>query len=60
MLARKPGAFEHAKSVRHTNFPEELSAFPDALQARVGEDRRRTHRELLAARIVATTMAPLR
>ena len=60
VLLRKPGAFAQAIPVRQAHFPAEAESLLDALEARHRDDRRRAHREFLAACALYAGVEPVR
>jgi transposase len=60
VLVRKPGAFVQAIPVRQACFPDEARALLAALEERHADDRRRAHREFLAACALAADTEPVR
>ena len=60
VLLRKPGAFAQAIPVRQAHFPVEVQSLLEALEARHGDDRRRAHREFLAACALYARVEPVR
>ncbi len=60
VLLRKPGAFGQAIPVRQAHFPVEVQSLLDALEERHRHDRRRAHREFLAACDLYATVEPVR
>lgn len=60
VLLRKPGAFGQAIPVRQAHFPVEVQSLLDALEARHRDDRRRAHREFLAACALYAGVEPVR
>jgi transposase len=60
VLLRKPGAFGQAIPVRQAHFPVEVEALLGALEERHRDDRRRAHREFLAACALYAEVEPVR
>ena len=60
VLLRKPGAFGQAIPVRQAHFPVEVRKLLDALEERHRDDRRRAHREFLAACALYAAVEPVR